>query len=385
MLARPDDPERMFPFVLCACEDCGFVQVDEPVNPDTLYNGFNFNFSAWKTEPHIDDEAALLCARCNFTRVLDIGCNDGRFLTLLRDRGAGSCLGIEPNSVGCERARARGLEVVNAMLTGALAQSTVRGRGRATLLVTRQVIEHVIDVNEFLSAANALIETGGHLFVDLPDSAPAFKGGDCSILWEEHVGYYTTELLQAVVESHGFAVEEVRKYDFSGGCVAVLARKISETRGPMAHVPMNAEAARTFSRRVSHYSQRLREFLARVRSAGVRIVLYGVGVRGCTVANFLKLGPWIDRAVDDQPERQGMYMPGLHLLVEPFAAIAAEPGPLLVLLAVNNENDAVVTAKIKAIAGDRATVMTVCGPADIGREIDKAAALVAARFAIYDS
>ncbi|MFX8071263.1 methionine biosynthesis protein MetW, partial [Acinetobacter baumannii] len=85
-----------------------------------LYRDFNFNFSSWKVEPHEPDELDTIHSFVEPKSVFEIGCNDGRFLEKLRDRGARTAVGVEPNSVSSELARKRGLEVHRDMVSPAI-------------------------------------------------------------------------------------------------------------------------------------------------------------------------------------------------------------------------------------------------------------------------
>ncbi|CAA7613589.1 conserved hypothetical protein [Candidatus Terasakiella magnetica] len=371
MLRQAGEPEELFSFVLTECPACGFVQVDVPIDPSALYGGFNFNFSSWKTEPHIETELAMIARYCVLDRVVEVGCNDGRFLDLVREQGAKAVVGIEPNPVPCRHAADRGITVVNQMLTSDLAASIAVEYGSATLVISRQVMEHVLDVHGFLRAINTMLAEGGFLFLDLPDSAPALGIGDCSFLWEEHVGYYTRDLLERLLSAHGFALKNLQTFDFSGGCIALLAQKIGPSTCESLPSHNETTAISGFAGRVEAYSESLHKLLIHAREKSIRVVLYGAGVRGCSVANFLKLAPLIDHVVDDQAERKGLFMPGVRLKVESLDEIMKDPGRFLILLAVNNENDARVSEKIRKLANDRALIMTICGPADIDSEIRK--------------
>jgi len=372
LLNLPDEPVPTYSFVLSSCLNCGFVQVNEPIEPSILYAGFNFNFSSWKFEPHIDDELALISGQCDLSSVVEIGANDGRFLEMLRARGAGRCIGIEPNPVPGQHARERGLEIVSEMFSRRLAQQLLGDRGKASLVVSRQVMEHIIDVPQFLTAINDMVDVGGMLFLDLPDSAPTFSIGDCTALWEEHVGYYSAGMLHALLPAYGFKVLETRLYDFSGGCIALLARKVSLPTGqPLSTRDNSIAIGAGFEKRIAAYRGRLLGLLAKAREQRMRIVLYGAGVRGCAATSFLALQRFIDLVVDDQVERHGLFLPSTNLPIGPLDNAQRDPGNKLFLLAVNNENDAKVASKIGAALGERALIASLCGPADIHAELDR--------------
>ena len=87
--------------------------------------------------------------------------------------------------------------------------------------------------------------------------------------------------------------------------------------------------------------------------------------------NGHKLGGLIDFAVDDQVERQGKLMPGSQLEIKSPEALQAPGTKSLVILAVNQENETRVSAKILASCTEsKVALLIVMGPTDIGQELD---------------
>src|SRR3990172_867983 len=93
-LANAHEQAKLYPFSLSACGRCGLVQVDDPIDPEELYRGYNFNVSSWKFEPHIPAELDIILRRGPIHSAVEIGCNDGLFLDQLRQRGVRILAGI---------------------------------------------------------------------------------------------------------------------------------------------------------------------------------------------------------------------------------------------------------------------------------------------------
>ena len=372
----PSDPaetEALYPFSLELCESCGLVQVVEPIDPEILYGDFNYNFSSWKAEPHREAELDTIEAAGPHRSVVEIGSNDGLFLKALRDRGIETVVGIEPNPVSGGRAEADGLTIYRSLLTEAVREEVLARHGAFDLVVTRQVTEHVIGLEAFFENIRQLLKPDGLLFLDVPDFTPALSLGDCSVLWEEHVSYFTEPVLRTLLARSGFRPLRFDRYDFSGGTLAVLARREDSTdlaADSAGVLPQHVEEARGYGKRVRDYVSRLRETLSAARSRGVEVALYGVGVRGCGAVNFLQIGDLIDVAIDDQAERQGKFMPGSKLPIRPSESLGERDGPLLCLLAVNNENEAKVVARARAAAKRPMDFVSLCAPRDIWRELE---------------
>jgi SAM-dependent methyltransferase len=376
LLESRDEAEDTYPMALHFCLDCGLIQVLDTIEPEILYTDFNYNFSAWKPEPHLEDEIDAIMAQGPFASAVEFGCNDGTFLKALADRGIPVCVGIEPNPVSGSMARDKSLSVFQSWVNEDVCEKIVAEHGELDLVLSRQVIEHVPDLDNFVSCIKRMLKEDGVLFLDMPDFEPSLLVGDCSAVWEEHVSYFTEPILRKLLARHGLEITEVRKYDFSSGCLAVIARttekvKIAddgETRRVM-------DLAAAFGGAVRGFEAGLRDGLSQARERGVEVALYGVGVRGCCTLNGLDLSGLVDYAVDDQPERQGKFMPGCRLEIRPSSVLGEGRGPVICLLAVNNENEDKVEAKVREAVDRPLTFVTLCSPKDINAalaELDRA-------------
>jgi SAM-dependent methyltransferase len=370
LLVSAETAENTYPMALHFCRDCALIQVLDPIDPAILYTDYNYNFSAWKPEPHLGDELDAITARGPFANAVEIGCNDGTFLVALRDRGITACVGIEPNPVSGAIAGDRGLAVCRTMVNPAVCKDIVAGHGVFDLVVSRQVIEHVPDLDNFFDCIDLLLAPDGTLFLDMPDFEPSLLVGDCSAVWEEHVSYFTEPVLERLLHRRGLMLDELRKYDFSSGCLAVVAHRAGASAGGNGGNGKDriAGLAADYGAAVRRFESGLRSRLTAERRRGAEIALYGVGVRGCCTVNGLDLSGLIDYAVDDQPERQGKFMPGCRLPIRPSAALAEGRGPLVCLLAVNNENEDKVAARVLAAVDRPVMFVTLCSPKDINAQ-----------------
>ena len=378
MRTRKDETEKRYAFREVLCRACGLVQIAEPIDPEELYREFNYCFSGWKPQPHIADELRMILAETPGPSMLEIGSNDGLFLKEARQAGFAPVLGIEPNRVASGYAGDLGLEIVNEMLDPPLAAKLAGERGRVDVIVVRQVLEHLTRIPDFFRCVDTLLKPGGVLFVDVPDCERGFAAGDVTMMWEEHVNSFTEMTLETTLGRFDYGVVRRERYNYSGGTIAVAAKKgaLRRKNGDLVAHVANVTG---YEERAKAYRARLRPLLAHARANGHAVVLYGAGNRANTLTNWADLGSLIDYAVDDQPQRHGMFLPGTGIEVKPSAVLAEETRPFVCLLAVNTENDGVVTAKAMGMARRAAIVFSVLSPKDIMAELDRASAQLGLR------
>ncbi len=368
LLHRKDEEEERFPFEVLACTSCGLPQIVKPIDPNILYRQFNYNFSSWKPEPHQADELDTIAQFTKHHSVFEIGCNDGLFMDKLRERGAKVLVGVEPNPVSGKIARERGIHVYSDMVSPTLCRDAVRHNGQFDLVIARQVLEHIVDFENFFECVKLALRDDGLLFIDVPDFAPGSAVGDLSVLWEEHVSYFTEPTLLALLARHGFEAVSVKKYNFSGGTLAVAARRAAtEVSAPLASTGVGER----FGQRAREYGARLRPALERLRDNGMQIAIYGAGCRACTFTNAHELAELIELSVDDQKERQGLFLPGTRIPIKPPEELRGKSAPLVCLLAVNQENEAQVSARLRESLKRPLHIVSIFAPSDIWRELDQ--------------
>ena len=126
-----------------------------------------------------------------------------------------------------------------------------------------------------------------------------------------------------------------------------------------------------FGQRAREYGARLRPLLERARDNGADIAIYGAGCRACTFTNTHKMSGLIQFSVDDQKERQGMFLPGTRIPIASPQELNGSAAPLICLLAVNQENEAIVSDRLRANLNRPLHIASIFAPSDIWRELDR--------------
>src|ERR1043166_7342621 len=109
--ARADE-EYTHPVNVALCDGCGLIQLVDPIPSKEMYSKYNW-ISAWKWNPHIPRLLELIRTLPGISpssRVLEVGSNDGSFLSELRKCGYQNILGIEPARDAREAAAKNGIE-----------------------------------------------------------------------------------------------------------------------------------------------------------------------------------------------------------------------------------------------------------------------------------
>jgi O-antigen biosynthesis protein len=144
---------------------------------------------------------------------LDLGCGDGRLTRFLRAR---SVVGADASVVALERAarRVRGMRAVRVRPDEPLPFEDFA----FDLVLCAETIEHVRDVQLFLSETRRVLTPGGRFAVTTPAYSRRtalrlfFRGWDSEFEpLSPHLRFFTRRSLEKLLGDQGFEVESLRK------------------------------------------------------------------------------------------------------------------------------------------------------------------------------
>jgi SAM-dependent methyltransferase len=141
-------------------------------------------------------------------RLLDIGCNEGRGLTLYRRNGF-TPEGLELNAHAAATARARGFVVHEADLHDF---KPAEPFDRAVL---SNVLEHALDPRLMLTDVHRILKSGGEVWISLPNSRSWLRRlfGRSWINWHVpfHITHFSADRLRSLIAETGFRVVAERQ------------------------------------------------------------------------------------------------------------------------------------------------------------------------------
>jgi 2-polyprenyl-3-methyl-5-hydroxy-6-metoxy-1,4-benzoquinol methylase len=365
LLSDPASEEYRHLVDLRFCGDCGLIQLIEPISPEKLYSEY-FCLSSWKYQPHSESVAALVETLPGLTKdcsIVEVGSNDGLFLASLADKGYEKLIGIEPAEDAFAEAQKRGVNTLNRYFNESMAVELCKERGQCDLLISRQVLEHVIDLAGFLQSVVTLVKEGGYVIIEVPNFEFCLDTHDYSGIWEEHANYFTPDTLEHILSTFGIAVKGINKYNYSGEAMVIHGRVEG---GVQKRIDMGLLAGKVMNYRNMwpEFCGAFATYLQELGDRGKSVAVYGAGCRACSLINFAAIGPYLKCVFDDQSEKQGAYMPGSRLPILPGDTLP-DSGIDICLLAVNDENEEKVVAKHRSFLERGGKFLSVLPPSKV--------------------
>jgi hypothetical protein len=329
-VVEPEDkfkPELFYPLHYAICHQCSTFQSIELV-PDRLMRSENMNVSATsKAVIERDYEVFLEIQRSynldSQSFVVEIGGSDGVFLQYFLDKRI-PVLNIEPVQEVAEMARGKGIECAIEFLNEELASKIVSDRGKADLVVAKQVLEHVPDLGGFMKSCALMLSENGTIMMEVPYVKDLIDGNFYDLIAHLRIYHFSLTSLDRLFSQHDLRIKEVIHYESLGGGVRFYAGwrdgvKVSESVRSLL-----LEEEKWGVNRPQYYNCKLRRgiqlradllrVIESIKREGKRIVGFGAGIKSSGLLNYCGLdGRYIDYLVDSAEHVQGKLMPGVRL------------------------------------------------------------------------
>jgi SAM-dependent methyltransferase len=338
-LAELSDKQPNWPVKLFFCESCGLSQLVDSCPPEVIYDDY-VTLSSWKFQPQVKHEIDIVQKLTGLSldaNIVEIGCNDAMFLDQLSSVGYRNLRGIEPSSDAHALAVAKGFDVVQEFLSPALSASLIERRGKFDLFISRQNLEHISDLKGVIASIDILLKPNGFVLIELPNYDCNLRCQDYS-LWEEHVNYFTMDTLRYLLSLSNIEIIHHEILLFSGEGIFVIGQKTESVTPYLDYLPKLRKQNIDYAAYWPVFRLKIAEYLQLQRQVGKKLAVYGAGARAFCLINFAGLVSYIDVILDDQPEKQGKFMPGGRLPIV-SSEILYTQGIDICLLAVNTENE----------------------------------------------
>ncbi|MDI6777756.1 MAG: class I SAM-dependent methyltransferase [Patescibacteria group bacterium] len=181
-----------------------------------LYNNQK-NLGDLADSPRIKKMAAVI-NRLNLEgeNILDIGCYDGSFLSLIKNRN-NNFYGLEASDWGTKKSRQKGIEVNQYFFDGE--NKLPYDDNFFDVAVAGEIIEHIYDTDFFLAEIYRVLKPEGKLLISTPNVAslgrrallffgfnPIIELSLNELDSSGHIRYFTFKSLQGLLKKHNFKI-----------------------------------------------------------------------------------------------------------------------------------------------------------------------------------
>jgi novobiocin biosynthesis protein NovU/D-mycarose 3-C-methyltransferase len=334
--------EQKFPLVVHVCEDCGLIQIVDPVDPDVLFQDYSFSSSTvGPLVTHFEQYAAWLHRRFSPGTVLEFGCNDGVLLAPLGRLGV-KALGIDISANITEIARDKGLSAITGFFDHDSAKTIRSEHGGMDVVTGSNCFAHNSDPGAILDAVRTVLNPDGHLCLEFMYAGDLLEQLQWDTLYHEHLTFYSLGTLSRLFGRHGFHVTHAERIPMHGGSLRVVASQkagaesdeLKAVRAYEEKTGLNRpETWKDFGVRVQRKIEVVRETLGAL-SRKHRIWAYGAAGKATLWVNACQM-TYLEAVVDASPLRANKLMPGTHTPIVFPAALKEQPPDYIFVSAWN--------------------------------------------------
>ena len=339
------EPIPAGPLALLRCRgECGLVQLSHIYDGDALYGshyGYRSGLNASMVR-HLADRAELLKGLAGLApgdTVLDIGSNDGTFLSNFPDQDR---VGIDPSSEKFSEFYPGGVTRSTDYFSRAAFERLRPGR-KAKAVSSIAMFYDLPDPLGFARDVAAVLAPDGVWFIEASYLPRMMENNGYDSVCHEHLEYYALAQLKWIAEKAGLRVVHASFNEVNGGSFGLaLTPEASSVKadGTVAAAPWEAEmellspaAWARFRTAVEGHRRELKEFLVRCRAEGKRVHGLGASTKGNVILQYCGI------TRDDLPiiyevnrAKFGCETPGTKIPIVSEAVIAqSRPDFLLVL------------------------------------------------------
>jgi hypothetical protein len=347
-LEKPDEEEQLFPLKLGQCQKTGLIQLLDPVPCEELiprYDWITYN----EPEDHLDDLVEEIYRFLPKERPLNVGgisFKDDSTLERFSKKGLKTwCLDLQ-NDLGLDGHE--GVESVQAAFSKEKTKRIIERYGKSDLLVVRHIWEHVYNQSEFSDALKLLINEDGLILFEIPDCTNLLVSCDITMIWEEHLFYYTPYTLKQSLQQHGFKIErfEIVPYPGENSIIALVKSSNLDNELKIDEKALDDQKnlGENYSKGVAYRREFVIEYLGNMNEE--KIAVFGAGHLACAFLTLYNVENFINCIVDDNPNKVGLFMPKSRVPIVPSDQLYNK-NVSLCLLAVNPLLDERIRLKLQ--------------------------------------
>jgi len=318
---KPDSSELgKFDLNILHCEICGLVQTDSIIDAHTLFDDYRY-MSSIGLSKHFTEVASYLVENFNlneYSRVIEIGSNDGVLLNPLRKLGIHP-VGIDPAKNISQIAIDNGNEVIIDYFNEETSKKYWKD-DEVDLVFAANCFAHIEDIRSVVKGIQRILKPWGHFVFEVHYVKPLIEGLQYDNIYHEHIYYHSIKALNNLFLNCGSQLQivNVEEIPIHSGSIRVTCEKIPENIWEWYDYEENIDYE-NFSKEVLNSYTDNSNYIRDLANDGMKIVGYGASGRANMMCNICGLrSDIINYIVDESPERAGRYIAGTDIPIVPL-------------------------------------------------------------------
>ncbi|HWR26611.1 MAG TPA: class I SAM-dependent methyltransferase [candidate division Zixibacteria bacterium] len=297
------------------CETCGFI-TNIPFDP-SLHEYSTGYESTQSYSPTFNVFARglvqSLVDRYNLHNkdIVEIGCGQGEFLTMLCEIGGNRGIGFDPAYIHGrnEKLEKNQISIIKDFYSEKYADI------QSDFICCRMTLEHIHETGEFMRIIGRSIKDKPDtiVFFQVPDVVRILSDMAFWDIYYEHCSYFSPGSLAKLFRNNGFEIINLWK-DYDQQYIMLGAKQASGKKSESQPLEEDISELKSnvefFSNNIKNKLNTWKTYLQNARKEGCRVVLWGGGSKGVAFLTTLNVQSEVEYVVDINPIKHGTYMAG---------------------------------------------------------------------------
>jgi SAM-dependent methyltransferase len=322
--------EKWYPLQVLVCANCWLVQTADYAEREELFTADYAYFSSYSStwlnaSQQYTNQMVERFQLSQTSMVGEIAANDGYLLQFFLKKNI-PCFGVEPTKNTAAVAQKKGIKMFVNFFGTAFATQLAADDWYADLLVANNVLAHVPNINDFVSAFAILLKPQGVATFEFPHLYQLVMQKQFDTIYHEHFSYLSLSAVKRIFAENGLDIFDVEELSTHGGSLRIYAQrkdtgKFSCSERVMNLLQLEKNAGMDgvnfyteFQQNILAIKYQLLDFLLTAKQHNEKVIAYGAAAKGNTLLNFSGIhADLLAYVIDKNPAKQHKFMPGSHL------------------------------------------------------------------------
>lgn len=336
------------------CKICKHVQISEIIKPNLLFK--NYLWETGISGSNIDLIKKLIKKLKNYnvnkdSKILEIACNDGSFLNLIRKKFKCTVLGVDPAQNLKKNLKKIKIPSIIDYFNYKLSIKIKKSFKFFDFIIARNVIAHVPNPNEIFSGVNNLLSDKGIFVIEVPHLENIYKENQYDNIFHEHIGFHSLKSIIDLSSRNNLKVFNVEKIKSQGGSIRCYICKKNSSKKANNKIKeillrekktglLSNTKLKEFKTKIKTHIIKIQELINLLKRKKKKISIYGASGKGQALLQFCKLNfKKIDYTFDKSKLKQNCFTPGTYIKVKDPSEINKIKPDYLLLLSWNIKDE----------------------------------------------
>ena len=343
-------------------EELSLFQLNDHPKPEKMFNKDYpfFTGSSEYMKKHFSKYAKFVEKYLNSnSKIIEIGSNDGTFLkNFLKTNN--QIIGFEPSKSVADVAIKNNVPTLNEFFNFSSAKNLKDFKGKTDLICASNVICHVPDLNNLITAVDHLLKKNGTLVFEEPYLGSMFEKTSYDQIYDEHIFMFSASSVSKIFEKFGFYLNDVIPQNTHGGSMRyIVSREKDKNNKNLSKVLTyeienkidQIESCIQFKKNCETSKENIINKIKKFKQIGKSICGYAATSKSTTILNYCNIGTdYIDYICDTTKEKIGKFSPGTHIPIKDMEYFRNNMRDCIYLFAWNHKDE--IFNKEKSFKGE---------------------------------